>query len=210
MLRAPTFAAVVFPLACLAGSCAPSMPPAPSTAPASSAPVAAAAPAERLAADTRESTSQGNTFMAPAGWSLSTRGPATILEPPEGNSAIALVDVRAPSADSAVAAAWRAYKPDARWPVKVVNDKPDKDGWSDIRNYEYQTSPNEKRDVGAQAQRAGDVWTVAIYDMEQAVGREARRSGQPDLRRAPAEGVYPRVVRRAGRHTGSTTRGSPS
>jgi CubicO group peptidase (beta-lactamase class C family) len=172
MTRALTFAAAVFPLACLAGSCAPSTPPASSAAPASSAPAASAAEAERLAADTRESTSQGATFMAPAGWSLSTRGPATVLEPPEGNSAIALVDVRAPSADSAVAAAWRAYKPDARWPVKVVNDKPDKDGWTDIRNYGYQTSPNEKRDVGAQTQRSGNVWTVAIYDMEQAVGEK--------------------------------------
>ena len=172
MTRALTFATAVFPLACLAGSCAPSTPPAPSTAPASSAPAASAAPAERLAADTRKSTNQGNTFMAPAGWSLSTRGPATILEPPEGNSAIALVDVRAPSADSAVAAAWRAYKPEATWPVKVVNDKPDKDGWTDIRNYGYQTSPNEKRDVGAQTHRSGDVWTVAIYDMAQDVAEK--------------------------------------
>ena len=172
MTRALTFAAAVFPLACLAGSCAPSTPPASSTAPASSAPAASAAPAERLAADTRKSTNQGSTFMAPAGWSLSIRGPATILEPPEGNSAIALVDVRAPSADSAVATAWRAYKPDARWPVKVVNDRPDKDGWTGIRTYGYQTSPNEKRDVGAQTHRSGDVWTVAIYDMEQAVGEK--------------------------------------
>jgi hypothetical protein len=36
-------------------------------------------------------------------------------------------------------------------------------------SYRYQTSPNEKRDVGADVQRAGDVWTVAIYDMTQAV-----------------------------------------
>lgn len=172
MTRALTFATAVFPLACLAGSCAPRTPPASSTTPPSSAPAASVAPAERLAADTRKSTSQGNTFMAPAGWSLSIRGPATILEPPEGNSAIALVDVRAPSADSAVAAAWRAYKPGARWPVKVVNDRPDKDGWADIRMYSYQTSPNEKRDVGAQTQRSGGVWTVAIYDMAQDVGEK--------------------------------------
>src|SRR6185503_12398507 len=133
MTRALTFAAAVFPLACLAGSCAPSTPPASSAAPASGATADLAAPAERLAADTRKSTNQGNTFMAPAGWSLSTRGTATILEPPEGNSAIALVDVRAPSADSAVAAAWRAYKPDASWPLTGGNDKPDQDGWVDVR-----------------------------------------------------------------------------
>jgi hypothetical protein len=117
-------------------------------------------------------TTEGNSFIALAGWSVVVRSPATILAPPEGNSAIALVDVPAPSADSAVAAAWRAYKPDARWPLKVVTRKPDKDGWTDRRSYSYQTSPNEKRDVGVDTQRAGDVWTVAVYDMTQAVGEK--------------------------------------
>jgi CubicO group peptidase (beta-lactamase class C family) len=100
------------------------------------------------------------------------RGPATLLEPPEGNSTIALVDVKAPSAEAAVAAAWRAYKPAAKWPLKVVNQKPDEDGWTDRSKYVYQTSPNEKRDVIADVQRAGEVWTVAIYDMAQAVGEK--------------------------------------
>ncbi len=121
---------------------------------------------------TPKSTVLGNTFIAPAGWTVAVRGPATILTPPEGNSAIALVDVRAPSADSAVAAAWAAYKPDAKWPLKVVNPKPDEDGWTNRAEYWYQTSPNEKRDVGADVQRAGDVWTVALYDMAQAVGEK--------------------------------------
>ena len=124
------------------------------------------------------------------------RGPATILEPPEGDSAIALVDVRAPGADSAVAAAWRAYKPDAKWPLKVVNQKPDKDGWTDRAAYTYQTSPNEKRDVGVDVQRAGGVWTVAIYDMAPGRRREAARPGGADLRRAAAQGLHARVVRR--------------
>jgi hypothetical protein len=49
---------------------------------------------------------------------------------------------------------------------------PDKDGWTNIRDYTYQTSPNEKRDVGATARRANDTWTVIIYDMAQAVGEK--------------------------------------
>jgi CubicO group peptidase (beta-lactamase class C family) len=135
--------------------------------------VLAAPPAgEVLAADTPRTTVEGNTFVAPAGWSIAVRGPATILEAPEGGSRIALVDVRAANADAAVAAAWAAYRPDAKWPLKVTNDFPDKDGWSGIRDYSYQTSPNEKRDVGANARRAGDVWTVILYDMEQAVGEK--------------------------------------
>jgi CubicO group peptidase (beta-lactamase class C family) len=132
-----------------------------------------------LAADTPCTTVAGNTFIAPAGWSLEVRGPATILEPPEGGSHVALVDVQARDADAAVAEAWAAYRPDAKWPLKVTHDFPDRDGWSGIRDYDYQTSPNEKRGVGASARRAGDAWTVVIYDMEDAVGE--KRGGQVAL-----------------------------
>jgi CubicO group peptidase (beta-lactamase class C family) len=125
-----------------------------------------------LAADTPKSTVEGATFIAPAGWSIAVRGPATILEAPEGGSFIALVDVHAPDADAAVAAAWAAYRPGPRWPLKVVTDAPDKDGWTNRRSYDYQTSPNEKRDVGVGVRRAGDTWTVGVYDMEQAVGEK--------------------------------------
>ena len=126
--------------------------------------------AQRLPADTASATVEGNTFIAPAGWTITTRGPATILEAPEGDSHIAFVDLRAPDADAAVAAAWQAYKPDAQWPLKVANDAPDQDGWTNRRTYTYQTSPNEKRYVDVSLQRANDVWTAVIYDMTEAVG----------------------------------------
>ena len=133
---------------------------------------AAAAGSETAGGDTPRTTVLGNTFIAPAGWTVAVRGPATVVAPPEGGSAIALVDVRAPSADSAVAAAWRAYKPDAAWPLKVVNQKTDRDGWTERAEFVYQTSPNERRDVSADVQRAGDVYTVALYDMAQEVGEK--------------------------------------
>jgi len=167
MTRLLTLAAAVVPLTCLAGGCSTTTH---GSASANSAPAAGAA--EHLTRDTPKSTTEGNAFIAPADWTVSSQGPATILQPPESGSAIALVDVRAPGADSAVAAAWRAYKPDAAWPLKVVNQKPDKDGWTDRAAYTYQTSPNEKRDVGVDVQRAGGVWTIAIYDMGQAAGEK--------------------------------------
>jgi CubicO group peptidase (beta-lactamase class C family) len=164
---------------CVAALCActtpaPSIRPAPpaAAAPPAVAPPPAPPPAEVLAADTPRSTVEGATFIAPAGWSIAVRGPATILEAPEGGSFIALVDVHAPDADAAVAAAWAAYRPEPRWPLKVVTDAPDKDGWTNRRSYDYQTSPNEKRDVGVGVRRAGDTWTVGVYDMDQAVGEK--------------------------------------
>ncbi len=144
------------------------------TAPASSEVLAA----ETLAADTPKTTVRGNTFVAPEGWTLSVRGPATILEAPEGGSSVALVDVEAEDADAAIAAAWAAYK-ELEWPLKVTNDSPDKDGWSKRRRYEYQTSPNERRGVVAGTLFANDVWTVWIYDMANDVGE--KRGAQVSL-----------------------------
>ena len=126
----------------------------------------------QVAAESPQHTTGGATFVAPAGWTVTVRGPATILEAPERDSHLALVDVRAPTADSAVALAWAAYIPVHNWPLKVVTQEPDKDGWSDRRNYSYQTSPNEKRGVGVLAQRSGDLWTATIYDMSDATGEK--------------------------------------
>ena len=67
-------------------------------------------PGAPLPADTPETTVAGNTFIAPAGWSVEVKGPATIVASPEGDSWIALVDVTAKDADAALAAAWAAYK----------------------------------------------------------------------------------------------------
>jgi CubicO group peptidase (beta-lactamase class C family) len=80
--------------------------------------------------------------------------------------------VRAASADEAVGAAWQAYEQQARRPLLLVRRLPDVDGWTDRHEYVYETSPNERRDVSADALRAGEVWTVAIYDMDEAVGEK--------------------------------------
>src|SRR5438094_7362682 len=120
---------------------------------------------EHLTADTRKQTVAGASFIAPADWTFSVRDPATILAAPEGDSRIALVDVRAPSADSAVALAWAAYLPAHTWPLKVVTRQPDKDGWSDRRSYDYQTCPDEKRGVSLLTQRAGAAWRVVVSDL---------------------------------------------
>jgi CubicO group peptidase (beta-lactamase class C family) len=128
---------------------------------------AAVSQPQRLTADTPRTTTEGASFIAPASWSVVARGPAIILEAPERDSHIALVDVRASSADAAVAAAWTAYRPDAKWPLKVSTPLADQDGWQNRREYTYETSPNERRDVQATAYHHGDVWTVAITDMSQ-------------------------------------------
>ena len=62
---------------------------------------------ERLSGDSPKTTVLGNAFIAPKDWSIRVEGPATILEAPEGNSCIALVDVQAKGPEEAPAAAWQ-------------------------------------------------------------------------------------------------------
>src|SRR3954453_20529893 len=76
--------------------------------------------AERLRTDTPKTTVRGNAFIAPKDWSIRVRGPATIIEAPDSDSAIALVDIEASGPEEALAAAWHAYKAAAKWPVKVT------------------------------------------------------------------------------------------
>ena len=144
-----------------------------------SAPAGSAPASERFAADTPKTTALGNAFVAPKDWSIRVKGPATVLEAPEGDSWIALVDVQAKGPEEALAAAWRAYKPDAKWQVKVTNDLADRDGWSQRCFYEYLTSPNEKRGVAALVYYSGSNWTVVLEDMADAVAE--KRGGQVAL-----------------------------
>ena len=132
-----------------------------------------------LPADTPSKTVAGATFIAPAGWSVTVKGPATIVEAPEGDSRIALVDVTATDADAAVAAAWAAYRPDAKWPLRSKSPSADRDGWQDQWTYVYQISPDLRRDVVAGTLRHGGQWTVWIYDMSQPTGE--KRLAQVEL-----------------------------
>jgi CubicO group peptidase (beta-lactamase class C family) len=144
---------------------------------AASAP-SAAAPAP-LASDTPARTTRGDTFVAPAAWTLRRQGDAVILEAPEAGSWLAFVDLDAPDADAAVAQAWHLLAPDFARTLRVVTGVADRDGWTGRRNYDYKTSPNEHRTVSADARRASGRWTVLLEDFAQDV--EEKRESQVGL-----------------------------
>ena len=87
-----------------------------------------------------------------------------VLDPPEPDSHVAIVDVPAADAAAAVAAAWAVYRPEAKRPIKLATPSPARNGWEERRTFDYETSPNERAAVQATALRAGDAWTVAIID----------------------------------------------
>ena len=130
---------------------------------ATSQPVQASAP-ERVASATQRFTPGGAQFTVPAGWSMATQKNLVLLTPPEADTHLAIVDTQAPDAKAAVAAAWAAYKPDSKRPIKLVTPRPAREGWDERQVFEYETSPNERVVVVAIAERAGTSWTVMILD----------------------------------------------
>ena len=119
---------------------------------------------ERVATDTPRVTPGGATFTVPTGWSVETGKNMVILAPPESDTHIAIVDSKAADAQAAVAAAWAAYKPEAKRPLKLVTPRPAREGWDERQVFDYETSPNERAVVQAIALRAGSTWTVVILD----------------------------------------------
>jgi CubicO group peptidase (beta-lactamase class C family) len=119
---------------------------------------------ELLSADTPFTTASGTTFTAPSGWRVTSAASTKVLEPPEADSRLALVDVRAANAAAAVAAGWASYRPGANRPLRITTPQTAQNGWDERHLYNYETSPNERVVVYALAWRAGQDWTVAIVE----------------------------------------------
>jgi CubicO group peptidase (beta-lactamase class C family) len=66
-----------------------------------------------------------------------------------------------------VAAAWAAYKPDFKRPLRLATPQPAREGWEEQKAFNYETSPNERVVVAAIALRVGSSWTVALLDGSQ-------------------------------------------
>jgi CubicO group peptidase (beta-lactamase class C family) len=126
---------------------------------------AAGASAQAPTSDHSGKTSSGVTFTMPEGWTQHGTGSVLILDPPETDTHIAIVDVaQAADAKSAAAAAWELYRAGASHPFKLLTTRPPRNGWDDQAVIAYETSPNEHLDLYSVARRKGGAWTVAIID----------------------------------------------
>jgi CubicO group peptidase (beta-lactamase class C family) len=119
---------------------------------------------ELLSADTPLTTASGTTFMASSGWRVTSTLSMKVLEPPEADSRLALVDVRAADATAAVAAGWASYRPGANRALRITTPQTAQDGWDERHVFNYETSPNERAVIYALAWRAGQDWTVTIVE----------------------------------------------
>lgn len=123
---------------------------------------------QTIAADTPRVTPGGVAYTAPAGWSMIENGALVILTAQEGDARLAIVDATAAEPDAAVAEAWRLYQITPAPPLKLAVEHPAREGWDQIKQYDYEVSPNEKRTVFAGALRHGTRWAVMILDAQDA------------------------------------------
>jgi CubicO group peptidase (beta-lactamase class C family) len=121
-----------------------------------------------LTADTSEATTGGTVFIAPTGFTIVRGGDRVLLTGPERDLRIAIIDAPEPAADDAVAAAWKVLRPDFKRPVKIMHTLPARDGWDERRSYAYETSPDEKLVVAANAVRKGTKWTIVAFESSEA------------------------------------------
>ncbi len=121
-----------------------------------------------LAADTPGKTPAGATFTAPKAWTQTESAGVTIITAPENDTALAIVDVaKAAGPEDAAAQAWAAYRPSAKYPVKLVSKLAPRSGWDERDVVDYETSPNDLLAVQGVALRKGDAWEVFLIDGHQ-------------------------------------------
>lgn len=132
--------------------------------------------ARLVAVDTPDTTKGGTTFTIPAGWSAADRGTFVELTPPEGDLQIALTDVRAPDAITAVASGWKQFDSTFKRALQLSEPLRPDGGWEQIQHFEYEVPPNENRIVRAFARRANGGWLVMIYQGNLATREKWMRS----------------------------------
>ena len=133
--------------------------------------IAAEPQAAQASADTPSTTPRGTKFILPDGWAKQVQGNTTVVAPPEADgSRVVIVDAIAATADDAVAEAWAVAGMAPKF--LVATDAAPRDGWEQIRYYDYDVPQNAKRVINARAMRKGTTWTVAVADVDQAIAEK--------------------------------------
>jgi len=158
MLRSPKFSAFLLALSI-------------STASPALAQESAAPPAEAIDAGSNAS------LLVPEGWSVVREGGTVAITAPEGDATIALVPIAsAANGEEAVARAWALFDPTFDRTVRLAIDQPDRDGWTNTKVVNYETSPAEKLVLQGVALKSADGWTAILVRGAQATF--AKRGGQ--------------------------------
>jgi len=121
-------------------------------------------------------TLTGATFAIADGWTEHVTGAVVMLDAPETDTHLAIVDVtRVADAKSAAAAAWELYRPGASRPLKLLTTRASRDGWDEQAVIDYETSPGEHLDIRSIVRRHV---TGACWESHQPPWQEYRRQAK--------------------------------
>jgi len=92
-------------------------------------------------------TPAGASFSIPPGWTQQVSGGLVVLNPPESDTRLAIVDVpQAADAKAAIAAGWKVYRGGESHAFKLLTPLPPRNGWDEQAVVQYETSPSEHLD----------------------------------------------------------------
>lgn len=161
--------------------------PTPATAPAT--PAAAPSAARKLAQDETVKTASGATYTAPKGWYLTAGTDLSVLEDPDRELKLAIVEIAAADREAAVAGAWARFEPEFKLPVLRAVDLPARDGWDAIAQVAYVTKTEDQRTAIAVARRKGSTWYVHLLDGKDAAADRRGAEATVAIRSFKAAGV---------------------
>jgi CubicO group peptidase (beta-lactamase class C family) len=131
---------------------------------------------KELAEDTTLTTASGATFTVSKGWHVARTDGLIVIEEPQRELAAAFLELAAPTAEEAIAQAWKRWKPDFARTVRITARPPATEGWDEIVQNNYEAGAEERRLVIALARRKGATYYLTLLDG--AFAAVQRRSGQ--------------------------------
>jgi CubicO group peptidase (beta-lactamase class C family) len=134
---------------------------------------------KQLTEDTRIKTPSGATFMVASGWHIAETPTLLVIQEPEKELAAAFVETVAPTAEEAIAEAWKRWKPDFTRTVRQTTKPPVTQGWDEVAQIAYETGAEERRVVVGAARRKGKTYYVTLVDG--AIAAAERRGAQLNI-----------------------------
>ena len=118
----------------------------------------------KVNADTPMTTPSGSTYIAPKGWTVTTKRDCVLLEDPNREVSVRFVERKERIGAAAIAAAWKQVAPGFTHKPMIGGPRPGRSGWDSFVLVGYATTVTEARSVWASAARKADTWFVTLFD----------------------------------------------
>jgi CubicO group peptidase (beta-lactamase class C family) len=129
-----------------------------------------------VAKATKIKTARGATLTIPARWHLTHHPHHTVVQEPDKEMWVALVELQAPNAKVAITKAWKLARPSFALKERSTVNPPASGGWDTVAKTMYITPSKSRRVVVAVARGRGKLFYVALLDGK--VAAFSRRGAQ--------------------------------